>query len=41
MGSDEGQGVHNLIRAKSDISVIADYVGWREYSAGVKALKKK
>jgi hypothetical protein len=41
MGSDEGQGVHNLIRAKSDISVIADYVGWREYNAGIKEATKK
>jgi hypothetical protein len=38
---DEGEGVIYTIYRKETINVIADYVGWREYSAGVKALKKK
>ena len=40
VGSNEGQGVHQLIRKKDDIDVISDYVGWREYKEGIKNLQK-
>lgn len=41
MGSSEGQGVHNLIRKKETIYVVSDFVGWKEFLEGVKALKSK
>jgi hypothetical protein len=40
-GSDEGDGVYRKIRKKETISVISDFVGWKEYLEGVKLTKKK
>jgi hypothetical protein len=40
-GNAGGEGVRNLIRKKSEISLIADYVGWKEYSAGMQKLNIK
>jgi hypothetical protein len=40
-GSDEGDGVYRKIRKKENISVISDFVGWKEYSEGLKLIKKK
>lgn len=39
-GSNEGDGVYRKIRRKTDIYAISDFVGWKEYLEGVKALKK-
>jgi hypothetical protein len=36
-----GNGVRNVLRSYFDIYIVSDFVGWKEYSAGVKALKKK